>query len=117
MNENYINTKAALQLMYLAETEAEQDFLCHIIHDSFETYENTLNRHNVIAAYLIHDNIYFTKEKAELFEDGKDKATVQYIILQPNEVITEGACYHHLFDTSTDAYTTILEELLEDRNQ
>lgn len=108
---NYTNIQEALARLPFAE-EHEADNLYRIIQDNFRSYTNISGATQPKQVYLIHDNIYFDLATASLFDDGKENPEICYIIVRPNEELTEGACYHALFDTEAQANEYIEAEEL-----
>lgn len=104
------NVQAALEEIPEVDTEEEREELYAFIQEQFQTDTNGSETPTWYQVFLIHDNIYFNKRFAELFEDGKDQVKEQYIILQPGEEVTEGACNHELFDSFWDAHDRIKED-------
>lgn len=97
----------------LAEaTEQEADVLYKTIQENFKSFKNT-NKAIPIQVWLIHDVLYFNKKVAEIFEDGKEEVREMYIIVEPNEEVTEGACYHALYCSEE----TALEQIKEDEKE
>lgn len=94
----------------LAEaTEQEADVLYKAIEDNFMTFKNTQETAPK-QVWLVHDALYFSKKIAEIFEDGKDDAREMFIIVQADEEVTEGACYHPLYDSEENAWIQIEED-------
>jgi len=106
---NYNAIKDALAMLSEA-TEEEANVLYQKIQDNFQTIHHDYSQAMPFEVYLIHDNIYFSKMTADLFDDGKDSPNKLYIILNPNETLTEGACYSYLYHSYESAQEAIEEE-------
>lgn len=104
------NVQAALKEIPNVDTEEEREALYSFISDNFKHTKNELNHPFPLQVYVIHDNIYFEKSFAELFEDGKEVVKEKFIIITAKETITEGTCEHPLFDSFDSALDEILAE-------
>lgn len=45
---------------------------------------------HVVEGFRIHDSLFFSEAKAELFNDGKDRVERVYVLLEPTATATEG---------------------------
>lgn len=97
----------ALNNLPNARTEQETNDLYQSIMDSLRVQQNRTNKPEVKQVYVIHDNMYFDKATAELFEDGKDHVSTHYIVVQPFETVSEGTVHHYLYSNLKNA----MEEL------
>lgn len=97
--------RQALDLLPIIELDSERDNLYRIIQDNL-SYQEVTKTH-VMEVWCIFDNNYFDKETAELFEDGKEKPQLQYIIVEAGDTVQEGTDDFPRYDSYEDA----MEEL------
>lgn len=90
-----------------AETEEERNTLYQTIQEHLGYQEVT--KTHVMEVWYIHDSLYFDKETAELFDDGKDYPQVQYIIAHEGVTIQEGADDYARYDSYEEALTELKE--------